>query len=62
MRLPLNFSQAWPKEAPLASSPSQSPAPPVMAVQKLAKVVPVVPKILKVPPPIAKLVVEAVVE
>ena len=53
------ISQPWPKVP--ASEPSQRSDEPVMAVQKAAKVVPVVPKILKIPPPIAKLVVEAVV-
>ena len=56
-------SKAWPKEAPPeASSPSQRAELPVIAVQKGARVVPEVPKIERVPPPIAKLVVEAVVE
>ena len=47
--------------APPSSEPSQSPAPPVIAVQKSERAVPTVPKILSVPPPIARLVVEAVV-
>ena len=54
--------QAKDEPEPDASSPSQSPAPPVIAVQKSESAVPTVPKILNVPPPIARLVVEAVVE
>ena len=59
---PATSSNVLPKPAPESeSTPSQSPAPPVIAVQKAARVVPVVPKIESVPPPIAKFVVEAFV-
>ena len=54
--------QAKDEPEPVASVPSQSPAPPVIATQKSESAVPTVPKILNVPPPIARLVVEAVVE
>lgn len=54
-------ARAWPKEAPEASEPSQREALPVIVVQKSESAVPVVPKIESVPPPIAKLVVLAVV-
>ena len=47
------------KEKVSASEPSQRPAPPVIAVQKEERAVPVVPKILKEPPTI-RLVVLAV--
>ena len=56
-------SRSWPKVLPpVASFPSQRPEPPVIAAQKSERAVPTVPKILNVPPPIAKLVVDAVVE
>ena len=61
---PLEISlKASPKVAPPApsSEPSQRAAAPVIAVQKSDSAVPTVLKILNVPPPIAKLVVDAVV-
>ena len=59
---PATSSRVLPKPAPsLLSTPSQRPEPPVIAVQKAAKVVPEVPKRVRVPPPTDKLVVLAVV-
>ena len=54
--------QAKDEPEPVASVPSQSPAPPVIAVQKSESAVATVARIVNVPPAIARLVVEAVVE
>ena len=48
MKLAVKVSQTWPKEAPpLASSPSQSPAEPVIVTQKSSKELPVTPPRVK---------------
>lgn len=62
---PLEMSaRVSPKVAPPppSSVPSHNAEPPVIAVQKAARVVPDVPKRDNVPPPTARLVEDAVVE
>ena len=56
----MDVAKAPAPPAPVASPPSQSPAPPVIETQKSDQAVPVVPKTVK-EVPTARLVVEAVV-